>query len=169
MIILLVILVTSANAVQKCGNPPPQRLFRDEVSSTTVCNTECGNMCFQNEDVSANLYITGSFPVRIGTSAKQTFLEECTSAFIQQGHSVACREVHEDKNSIRIVVGGPEDELFDARTQVKTTGMALASFPPKLFLEPFDSMFCTRFVGLEGTCWADTAWGECGPGKFTQG
>ena len=158
------LILTSAEAAQTCGNPPPQRLFRDEISSTTVCGTECGRMCFQKADVAANLYLSGDFAVRIGTSAKPTFLEECTAAFVQQGHNVACREVHEDQSSIRVVVGGPEDELLDSRTSVKDTGMDLASFPPKLFLEPFDSMFCTRFIGHEGTCWADTAWGECGPG-----
>ena len=40
--------------------------------------------------------------------------------------------------------------------------MRLQSFP-RLFMEPFDPMYCTRYQGLERTCWADTAWGECGP------
>ena len=40
--------------------------------------------------------------------------------------------------------------------------MNLQSFP-RLFFEPFDPMYCRRFQGFERTCWADTAWGECGP------
>ena len=146
-----------------CGPDVPQgRLYRDEMNADTECGSECGRSCFQRADVEANIYLAGDYDARVG-DARPTFLEECTGAFVQAGHGVACRQVHDDQASIRVVVGGPEDDVHAAREAARDTGLALQSFLPQLFLEPFDPMYCTRYVGFERTCWADTAYGVCQP------
>ena len=158
---LCVFLSSSLCSGLLCGEPPSNQLFRDEVNANTDCGTECGKMCFQKV-VSANIYFKGDFAAIVGASSA-TFLEECVAAFVQDGHGVTCDAVSDDKGSIKVVVNGPEQDVFDARTAARDLGIDLQSFA-QLFVEPFDSIRCTRFAGNEKTCWADTAWGECGPG-----
>jgi hypothetical protein len=142
-----------------CGDPPQNQLFRDEMNAETDCGTECGKMCFQRV-VDANIYRAGDYEAVVGTSSA-TFLEECTESFVEAGHDVSCKEVRDDQASIKVVIRGPEQDVFDARFAARDFGVGLQSFPPKLALEPFDAIHCARNTGPERTCWADTAYGEC--------
>ena len=133
ILLLPVLFCATTISALKCGNPPNNQLFRDEMNADTDCGTECGDMCFQRVE-DANMFFAGGFQSVVGTSTA-TFLEECTGTFVQAGHDVSCNEVRDDQGSIKVAIEGPEDEIRDAREAGRTRETFLPRFCSRTLMD----------------------------------